>query len=84
MRMRIYAAMNPLLKIRKDVLRITQAEMAALTGARQGTVSRWENGELEPDRDQLQKIRDEADRRNIAWDDGWFFEPTPAERRRAQ
>lgn len=47
--------------------------MAELTGAKQGTVSRWERGELEPSRDQLTKIREEAARRNINWDDSWFF-----------
>jgi len=70
--------MNPLLHIRKEVLGITQAEMAALTGAQQATVSRWERGQLEPSRDQLIAIRDEVIRRGIAWDDSWFFTtPTP-------
>jgi transcriptional regulator with XRE-family HTH domain len=65
--------MNPLLHIRKNVLDITQAEMAALTGTRQATVSRWERGELEPSRDQLNSIRNEAAKRGIEWDDSWFF-----------
>jgi predicted transcriptional regulator len=72
------AAMSSLLHVRKNVLRITQSEMAALTGARQATVSRWETGELEPDRLQLRAIREEAIKRGLAWDDRWFFEPSEA------
>lgn len=66
--------MSSLFHVRKNVLQITQSEMAALTGARQATVSRWERGELEPDRRQLTAIRDEAKRRGLKWDDRWFFE----------
>jgi transcriptional regulator with XRE-family HTH domain len=65
--------MTPMRHIRKQVLGLTQAEMAALTGARQATVSRWERGELEPDRDQMIRIRNEAVRRKLAWNDSWFF-----------
>lgn len=68
----------PLKVIRKNILNLTQAEMAALTGAAQATVSRWETGELEPDRAHLAKIRAEAAKRGIEWSDTWFFE-VPAE-----
>jgi transcriptional regulator with XRE-family HTH domain len=75
MRMRIYApAMTPMLHIRKEVLGLNQQELATLTGTTQATVSRWEKGELEPNRDQLKAIRDEAARRGITWNDSWFFE----------
>jgi transcriptional regulator with XRE-family HTH domain len=67
--------MSPILHIRKDVLKMTQAEMAVLTGARQATVSRWELGQLEPSREQMQAIRSEALRRGIEWSDEWFFGP---------
>ena len=66
--------MNPMLRIRKDVLGLTQAEMAALADTTQATVSRWEKGGLEPDREHLSRIRAEAERRAIAWDDAWFFQ----------
>lgn len=69
----------PLRVIRKNILDLTQAEMAALTGAAQATVSRWETGELEPDRAQMAKIREEAAVRGIAWSDSWFFEIPAAE-----
>lgn len=69
----ICAMPNPLLYIRKTVLGLTQREMAVLTGTKQATVSRWETGELEPDREQMKAIRDEAARREVPWDDGWFF-----------
>lgn len=48
--------MTQLLRIRKDILRLTQAEMAEIAGATQATVSRWESGELEPSRDQIEMI----------------------------
>lgn len=68
--------MNPLLHIRKNVLKITQAEMAAISGVRQATVSRWENGLLEPSLDQMRSIREEAVKRGVDWQDGLFFNPS--------
>ncbi len=43
-------------------------------------MSRWEKGELQPDRAQLARIREAAKSRGLAWDDAWFFEMprTPA------
>lgn len=52
----------------------TQAAFAAIAGVTQATVSRWERGEFEPTREQLQRIRDEAIRRGLKWDDRMFFE----------
>lgn len=66
--------MTPLLQIRRRIFRATQAEMATVTGVNQGTWSRWERGLLEPTRAQLNRIRAEAKRRKIAWNDAWFFE----------
>jgi predicted transcriptional regulator len=71
--------MSSLRHIRKSVLGLSQAGMAAVAEVSQGTVSKWENGELNPNRDEMARIRDEARRRKLAWDDSWFFE-TPAER----
>jgi DNA-binding transcriptional regulator YiaG len=70
--------MNPLLHIRKDVLKLSQQEMAALTDTTQATVSRWERGELEPSRDQLKAIRAKAFAEGLEWDDAWFFAPKDA------
>ena len=66
--------MTPMLHVRKQVLGLTQAEFAAVASVSQGTVSKWENGELEPSREELALIRDEARRRGIDWDDCWFFD----------
>ena len=64
----------PLRIIRKNILNLSQAEMAELTATSQATVSRWETGELEPDRQQMAMIRSEAATRGIEWNDTWFFE----------
>ncbi|MGJ4857038.1 helix-turn-helix domain-containing protein [Labrys sp. La1] len=64
-----------MLHIRKEVLRITQTQMAELARTSQATVSRWETGALEPTRDQLAMIRDEAKRRRLKWRDAFFFTP---------
>lgn len=73
--------MNAMLHIRKNVLKLSQAAMAAVAKVSQGTVSKWETGELFPDRREMERIRTEALRRGFAWEDRWFFEcPTePAE-----
>ena len=68
----------PMKIIRKWVFRITQAEMAAVAGTAQSIVSRWENGELEPDRQQMNAIREEALNRGIEWRDEWFFDAASA------
>ncbi len=69
--------MHPIEYIRTKVFRCTQSAFARIAGVGQGTVSRWENGEFEPSRDQLARIRDEAMRRGLAWSDEFFFKPVP-------
>lgn len=66
--------MNPLLYIRKSLFELTQVEFAALVGTSQATVSKWEAGELEPDRAHMDRIRRAAARRRLDWDDRLFFE----------
>jgi hypothetical protein len=73
-----YTPMHPIEHIRKRVLGLNQAAFAVIAGVTQATVSRWESGELEPGREELGRIRDEARARGIAWDDRWFFEPPNA------
>lgn len=73
--------MSALRRIRKDVLSLSQAEIATLVGVSQGTVSKWENGELAPSLSEMSIIRDEARSRGIEWDDRWFFDsPQPPPR----
>jgi transcriptional regulator with XRE-family HTH domain len=74
--------MNPMIHIRKTVLKMSQRELAAISGVTQTTVSRWEAGSLEPSREEMVKIRDEARRRRVKWSDRWFFE-SPVEQARA-
>lgn len=65
--------MNPLLQIRKNVFDVTQREMAVIAEVSQATISRWENGGA-PDRHELSRIRLEALKRGLPWEDSWFFE----------
>jgi DNA-binding transcriptional regulator YiaG len=76
--------MSTIHHIRNNVLKATQAEMAAITGVTQATVSRWEKGIHEPSRNELAMIRDEIIRRGLEWDDSLFFDaptkhPEPAQ-----
>jgi transcriptional regulator with XRE-family HTH domain len=68
---------HPIRHIREKVLGLTQAQLAELTGVSQGTVSRWEQGKLEPTRDELSKMRDAAQRKGVEWNDAWFFDIPP-------
>jgi DNA-binding transcriptional regulator YiaG len=64
--------------IRKNVFRVSQSGLANIAGVTQATVSRWERGELEPGRIELEQIRSAARKLNLSWDDSWFFEiPSP-------
>ena len=66
--------MSALRFIRKDILDLSQAELAAVAEVSQGTVSKWEAGELAPSLDEMSRIRGSAIARGIAWDDKWFFD----------
>ncbi|MET3925965.1 helix-turn-helix transcriptional regulator [Devosia sp. 2618] len=65
--------MNPLLHIRKAVFKVKQTEFAAIARVGQASVSRWENGECSPSLDDMRLIREEAFKREIEWDDRYFF-----------
>lgn len=65
---------TPMKRIRKDILRIKQGDMARIAGVSQATACKWERGTLEPRLSEMARIRDEAARRGIAWDDNWFFD----------
>lgn len=72
--------MNVVAHIRKYVFGLTQSAFAEMAGTTQSTVSRWEAGEFEPNRKDLERIRGAALERGVAWDDRWFFEPSSPER----
>ena len=71
--------MHPIEHIRKNVFGLTQGELATVAGVSQPTVCRWEAGSLEPNRTEMQRIRDEARSRGLPWDDSLFFETPVAE-----
>ena len=71
--------MSAIARIRKELLGLTQAELAAITGVTQATVSRWERGELFPNLRELALIREAAKAaKPDAWDDSLIFEPRSA------
>ena len=53
---------------------IKQGQLAEIAGVSQGTVSKWEKGELEPSREELGRIRGEAQARGLDWNDSSFFD----------
>lgn len=61
--------------IRRGIFGMHQTEFAGIAGVTQGTVSRWEKGEIPPRRDHMARIRVEAIRRGLDWDDAVFFQP---------
>jgi DNA-binding transcriptional regulator YiaG len=66
--------MNAIARIRKSRLKLSQAAFAAALGVSQSAVSRWETGETELSLSEMNKIRDLAAARGIAWNNDWFFE----------
>lgn len=74
MRLRIFERMKPIEYIRKHILKVTQAEMAAIAQVTQATVSRWESGEFGPSLEEAARIRNEAIQRNLDWDDSAVFQ----------
>lgn len=72
--------MGPIAHIRKEILGVSQAELARIAETTQPTVSRWEAGELEPSRIELARIRNAVAGKGLDWNDAWFFEaPAPSQ-----
>jgi transcriptional regulator with XRE-family HTH domain len=69
----MHICMNTLRRIRSEIFQVTQEEMAVIAGVEQATVSRWETGVNEPSLRHLKRIRAEAHRRRLQWDDKWLF-----------
>lgn len=66
--------MTPLQHIRKHLFKVSQSAFGEIAGTTQASVSRWESGEQEPDRSEMDRIRAAATERGINWDDSLFFE----------
>lgn len=64
---------TPVEHIRKNVLDLTQTAFASITGVAQSTVSRWENGELNPDVEEYRRIRQAVVERGSEWNDAWVL-----------
>ncbi|WP_185982841.1 helix-turn-helix domain-containing protein [Aureimonas mangrovi] len=65
--------MRPITFIRTDVFKETQKAFGRIAGVSQGTVSRWEAGDLAPAQAEMIRIRNAAIRLGLPWDDAWFF-----------
>jgi transcriptional regulator with XRE-family HTH domain len=70
---------RPIEHIRRNVFQLSQAAFAEIAGVTQPTVSRWEAGEWEPNRDDLERIRQAALGSGKPWSDAWFFEAPAVE-----
>lgn len=70
--------MLPITHIRKKIFDVNQATFGAIAGTTQASVSRWDNGLLQPSQGEMSRIRAAARERGLAWDDSWFFEVPPA------
>lgn len=73
----MHRRMNTIRYIRRELLGVSQSELASIAETTQTTVSRWETGDLFPDLAQLSRIRDAVKAKGGTWSDEWFFE-TPA------
>lgn len=62
----------------RDILGVSQEQLAVIAGVSQATVSRWEAGLWEPNRDELERIRTYALSAGIDWEDSVFFQPPEA------
>lgn len=65
---------RPIEHIRRAVFDVSQTAFAEIAGTTQPSVSRWEQGLQEPDRIEMDRIRQAAHKRGLNWDDRWFFE----------
>ena len=75
---RIGLVSGHVLKFMRKTLGMRATDLASLLGVTPETVSRWETGELEPDREQMDLIRQAALERGLEWNDRWFFETPEA------
>ena len=57
----------------RDILSLRQNKIAEIAGVSQATVCRWEQGQWEPNRDELERIRNYALQQGYDWDDAFFF-----------
>ena len=51
----------------------TQVELAELAQCNQGVVSKWLSGRYQPDLHTLLRLRKNAIKRRLPWDDKWIF-----------
>ena len=75
--------MSKIGRIRTEVFQLNQAAFATVAGVSQATVSRWESGKWEPNRDELERIRQRAIADGKLWNDAWFFDPPSVPAREA-
>lgn len=57
----------------RQLLNLPQNRIASIAGVSQATVCRWEQGQWEPNRDELERIRNYALQQGFDWDDAFFF-----------
>lgn len=65
--------MTDLARIRKDILQITQVDLAAICEVAQSTVSRWERGVEEPSQSHIKRMLNWAAKEGKPLQAGHFF-----------
>lgn len=65
---------NPVRFIRRDVLGLTQAQLATVLKVKQASVSRWESAGRFP-AEHLAAVRQMARMARADWSDSWIFDP---------
>lgn len=68
----------PIENIRKNVLKVSHVQLAAITESSERDIFDWEVGRQNPGAEEMRRIRDYAISKGLAWDDTLFFE-VPAE-----
>lgn len=70
-------AMTSFRHIRRDVLGLTQTQLAGALNVTQAAVSQWESGKGSPTLENIRRLRAFAIGQGAPWNDAWIFDAVP-------